>query len=126
MSKRLLAQFTSLNALLFDLHRTETELSELRAQQLADISETAEALRGAADEIRVMDNGDISESLKLDADELIAFRSLAARLENRAATLSELAASGALLNGEAETLATDLTDTCNACHSLYRDRRNRG
>lgn len=122
MSKRLLLQFASLNALLFDPHRTETELAAQRRLKLDEIRATSRGLQAAAADVRDMDGAAIAESLELDEDQLRSFRALAARLEAQADNLAQLADTGRLERELAEELFEDIYDTCDACHRIYRDQ----
>lgn len=120
MSKRLNLEFASLNALTFDLHRTETELARERRLQLDRIGDTARKLQRAAVDVQSMQSSTLSPSVSLSPDELQQFRTIAERLEHQAGTLATMAETGDLEPEDAREILGDINTTCDTCHGLYR------
>ena len=91
MSEQLMVDSARLNALLFDLHRTETVLVRERGQQIRRIGESARSLQQGA--IVVLD---LATSLPLSANDSTRFGDLATQLAGQADTLATLAETGQL------------------------------
>ena len=115
MSERLLVDSARLNALLFDLHRTETVLVREREQQIRRIGESARSLQQGA--IGVLE---LVTSLPLSENDATRFGDLAAQLEGQADTLATLAETGQPTPEQMENFLSRISATCNACHILYR------
>lgn len=108
-------ELARLDVLAFDLHLTQTELDVMRQRRAAAIAVNAAQLRDSAAEVLALQT-----TLDLAADEASRFDSLARQLQDKAATLEQLASAGRLQ--ELSPLMRELRATCNSCHSLYRER----
>ncbi|MCB1672596.1 MAG: cytochrome c [Gammaproteobacteria bacterium] len=117
MSEQLALDSARLNTLLFDLHRTETVLARERQQQASRIAASARSLQDGARKVL-----DLGQALPLADNSDTRFRTLAAQLESEADILATQAEMGQLTPTQMEETLSRLNDTCNACHSLYRDR----
>ena len=115
MSEQLMVESARLNALLFDLHRTETVLVRERAQQIRRIGESARSLQQGASGVL-----GLATSLPLYENDAARFGDLAAQLEGQADTLATLAETGQLTPEQMENYLSRINATCNACHILYR------
>ena len=121
MSEQLMVDSTRLNALLFDLHRTETVLVRERGRQIKRIGESARSLQQGA--IGVLD---LATSLPLSANDRTRFSDLATQLAGQADSLASLAETGQLTPAQMENYLTRISATCNACHILYRQPGGNG
>lgn len=115
MTEQLALELARLNSLAFDLHRTQTELEQLRVQNSRAIAEAAARMQEAAAGIHANSPG-----LGLEEQNILPFHELASQLEAHAATLQQRAAAGEL--AQLDTLMADINSTCDACHRLYRGR----
>ncbi len=121
MSQQLVLASTRLNSLLFDLHRTETELARERQQQFVHIAESARSLGDGATRVQ-----ELARSLPLETNAGVRFDTLAGQLESQARDLATLAETGWLSPQQMERFLSRIDDTCSACHALYRNAGESG
>jgi hypothetical protein len=121
MSEQLMVDSARLNALLFDLHRTETVLAREREQQIRRIGESARSLQQGAIGV-----GGLATSLPLSENDTSRFADLAARLVEQADSLATQAEGGQLTPGQMEIILSRINTTCSDCHILYRQPRGIG
>ena len=102
-----------LEALVFDPHRTETELARLRQQRTEEIAEAAWELRTAAD-IMVR----LPVAMDLPPEQRNHFRRLTGDMQQGATDLYESARDG---NGDDfGGIMSRIQQSCDSCHDLYR------
>lgn len=108
-------ELARLDALAFDLHLTPGELDAVRERRRRAIALNAAQLRNSAAEILALQS-----ELGLAATAAPQFNALARQLQDTAASLEQQATTGQLQQLGATMRA--LSGTCQACHSLYRER----
>lgn len=113
MSGQIAVQVGQLNVLLFDLHRTQTELEAERRRRIGEIIEAADLLQRSADTLLALEPG-----LELAPENRPRFTALAQGLRQQAETLSQQATE-ADLSALERTMAR-VNATCDSCHQLYR------
>ena len=113
MTSEVNLQMTSLNALAFELHQTQTELDQLRRRRSISLAQAAGRLRQAAQAIPAA-----SRPANLDTADDARFLELATALGGHAARLEQSAIDGRveLLEQQMQAINT----TCNTCHALFR------
>jgi len=102
-----------MNALVFEQIQTEIEISRDRRRKALRIAEAANKLQQSVDLILAA-----QPALNLGQHESTVFVALANRLKEQALQLENLAR-----HHQIESLPeamTQITNTCNACHSLFR------
>ena len=102
-----------LESLVFDPHRTETELSRLRQQRTEEIAEAAWELRTAAD-ILVR----LPVAMDLPPEERNHFRRLTGDMQQGATALYESAREGH--GDDLGEIMSRIQQSCDSCHDLYR------
>jgi len=112
-NERLSDLMLRMNALVFEQIRTEIEIGQDRRRKTLRIAEAAGKLQQSVDLIVA-----VQPSLNLEQHESVAFVALANKLKKQAIQLENLAR-----DNQIEALAesmTQITNTCKACHSLFR------
>lgn len=104
-----------LNTLMFEQHRTESELDALRGERSGQVATAARRLRQSA--LRISETPP-AETGALDAPE--RFAALAGQLAEHAGELARLAQAEQVTRYQSVT--SRINATCDACHGLYRDR----
>lgn len=113
-SERVRQIMVRMNALLYERMYTALELDRERARQLAALADTAAELAGTADAIP-----EALSDLDLPVEERTTFQALANQLYTRALELQGLAAANRY--HALDAAIERLNETCNACHSLFRN-----
>jgi len=114
MSSQIDVLVRQLDVLIFDQHRTETELAQERQRRAARIAETAAELQLAADIV-----AEVMPALGLGESSAQLFLQLAGELKAQAAVLEAQARAGRV---EAFEVSVQIINaSCNACHELYRE-----
>ena len=114
MTERINILQRSIEVLLYEQNRTQTELDQSRRRQTAEIASAALALRDSVAEV-----SELEPRLGLSSANSSTFVSLAQQLRNDSEELAELA-NGARV-GSLEDAVSRLQTTCDSCHNLYRN-----
>jgi len=102
-----------MNALVFEQIQTEIEISRDRRRKALRIAEAANKLQQSVDLILAA-----QPALNLAQHDSVVFLALANKLKEQAMQLENLARHNQI-ESLTETM-TQITNTCNACHSLFR------
>jgi hypothetical protein len=103
----------SIEVLVFEQNRTQSELDQTRRRRTADITAAAIELRDSLEEVVVLE-----PNLGLSAGDRSVFLALAQRLRDDSEELAELA-NGRRVGSLVDAVAR-LQSSCDSCHSLYR------
>lgn len=115
MTDRISVLSDQLDALMFEQHRTESELDALRSQRSAQVAAAAARLQQSARRL--------GETLPPQTGPLASperFSALAGQLAEHAGDLAQLAREERVERYQA--VAARIKATCDTCHGLYRDR----
>lgn len=113
MSETIDGLLLQLEALVFDPHRTETELTRLRQQRTDEIAEAAWELRTAAD-IMVR----LPVAINLPPEKRNRFRRLTGDMQQGATALYDRAREGR--SDDLGEIMRNIQQSCDSCHDLYR------
>ncbi len=102
-----------LNQLTYEKELTPMEISDLRAQHIQRLVETAKDLVSAAEELT-----DAIPGLSMSFDEQLVFRDMASQLQNEAYNVWYLAEENDFTG--MELAYQRMNNTCVACHQLFR------
>lgn len=114
MTKRISTLVRSIEVLLYEQNRTQSELDQARRRQTAEIAAAAIELRDSVAQVEALES-----SLRLSSANSATFISLAQQLHSDSEALAELA-NGARV-GSLEDAVLQLQTSCESCHSLYRN-----
>jgi hypothetical protein len=114
MTERISLLQRSIEVLLYEQNRTQSELDQTRRRQTAEIAAAAIELRDSVAQVAALE-----PRLRLSPASSATFISLARQLHNDSEALAELA--NGMRVGSLEDAVLQLQTSCDSCHSLYRN-----
>lgn len=114
MVERLNQLQQSIEQLLYQQNRTQSQIDQTRRTSVAEIAETATELRDSVQELVMLE-----PSLSLSPSNRPVFLALAQRLREDSQTLAELAMGTQV--GSLDEAVLRLQENCESCHALYRN-----